>query len=202
MPASYNTNIDDDRYIKGATDDTLTGNVGDRLKVTGTLNPTPAVNVVYKEVLLQSGGSAQMSVNGSSSSVNFDFTPGAGEIWYWEGISLLISDTGVVPQDEFGSLNSVLTNGLKLSVRTGGTEYEVVNLTDNTNLSLFFSESSYTPAGSAGWLDDDDLFMGNKKWSTPITLSGDSGDFIRFQVRDNLNGLSNLQSMVKLWRTI
>ena len=194
--------------IIGDTDNTLIGNVGDALKVTGgdngvSNNPVPGQDVIYKNVALFNSGSKNMNVNGSTVNVNFDFTPGASEVWYIESISFLILDSGAMDFDDFGTVTG-LSNGVQILIRSKGTEYEYTNIKNNADISLVFDGAGGVEAGegTVGWLDEDDYFFGRLILNVPIKLDNSTSDYIRFKIRDNLTSLTTVQASVRLWRVI
>lgn len=163
----------------------------------------PGTAIVYRDVRLEdSGGSVNMDVDGSSTPVNFDFAPSAGEVWYLEAVVILIVDPGGTDWDEFGSLGSELTNGVDLLIKTHGTEYTVGNHKNNADLVLCFSENGLIPPGSAAFLDDDDIFRGSKNFRHAIKLDGDLGDYVRMKVQDDLENLEAFRAYVRVWKEV
>lgn len=194
--------------IIGDTDNTLIGNVSDALKVTGgdsglASDPRPGKDVIYKNIALFDSSNKNMNVNGSSVNVNFDFTPGASEIWYIESISFLIIDSGTMDFDDFGSISG-LTNGVQVLIRSKGTEYEYTNIKNNADISLVFSGRGGVQAGedATGWLDDDDYFFGRAIFDVPIKIDNSTSDYVRFKIRDDLTLLTAVQASVRIWRVI
>jgi hypothetical protein len=194
--------LDSGTQIDGGTDNTTIGNVGDRLKVDASAGtPVPSTNVVYKQIMLLSGSAFNMKVNGSSTPVNFDFTPASGETWFLERISCVFGDPGTPDFNEFGSLGAALTNGCDLLVRSKGTEYTISNIKENMGLQLAFSENNYYPT-NLGWFNEVDMFSGSMLFGQPIVLQNSTSDYIRLKVRDNLTGVLFMSMSVKCWRTI
>lgn len=194
-----NTDANDNTLavLKGGTDNTPIGNIGDRLKVEAELSNISSNNVIYQPKALLNGASRTMNVNGSVTPQNFLYTVPSDTTYYLESISIIISDTGTPTAAKFGDL-AALTNGFRLQIKSNGTTYDIYNFKTNGELTLVFN-SMFTPP-SAGWLNDTDLMVGTLRFNRPIKLV--ASDFVQFTVRDNLSGLNDLVSSINLWRTI
>lgn len=194
-----NTDSNDNTYavIKGGTDNTSIGNIGDRLKIEAELSNISSNNVIYISQALVNGSSRTMNVNGSVTPQNFLYTVPSDTTYYLESISIIISDTGTTTAAKFGDL-AALTNGFRLRIKSSGTTYDIYNFKTNGELTLVFN-SMFVPPG-AGWLNDSDLMIGTLRFNRPIKLV--ANDFVQFTVRDNLSGLDNLISNINMWRTI
>ncbi len=192
-------------YIKGNTDDTLIGNAGDRLKVDVDFSPgarvpiIPADNLTYRSKVLENGGSKSMSVDGSTTSVVFEHAPGAGEVDYIDGVTMLLYDAGNNALNTFGTLTA-LTNGLRIEMKIGGTVYEVTTVKDNAEFILTFT-GAFGTQGNGGFAPDD-AFWGKLDMNRNVTLTGDDGDYIRVIVQDNLTTIDTLQSAVLYWEIV
>ena len=168
-------------------------------------NPVPATDVMYKDTRLLDGSNKSMNVDGSSTAVDFQFAPGAGEVWYVEAITFFIVDPGTADYSDFGSITGSLTNGLQLNIKSKGTVYQQTNLQDNADIVQCFGQGSGILGqgdGGLGFLNEDDLYFGTMRFMNPIKLDGDQGDYVEFKVRDNLTALTDLQTSVHVWRTI
>lgn len=194
-----NTDANDNTLavLKGGTDNTPIGNIGDRLKVEAELSNISSNNVIYQPKALLNGASRTMNVNGSVTPQNFLYTVPSNTTYYLESISIIISDNGTPTAAKFGDL-AALTNGFRLQIKSNGTTYDIYNFKTNGELTLVFN-SMFTPP-SAGWLNDTDLMVGTLRFNRPIKLV--ASDFVQFTVRDNLSGLNDLVSSINLWRTI
>lgn len=196
--------------IEGGTDGTTIGNISDRLKVTnsattGTTYPViPADLVVHNIEHLENGGSADMTVDGSTVNVEFVWNVPGGETWYLDWLSFVIVDPGTMDTGDFGSITGSLTNGLKIEFKTNGTVYEYINLTDNLEIAHTFVGRGGKSTGeeSSAFLDEDDLFIGNSVFNPQITLKGSTSDFVKATVRDDLTDLQNLCVSIGKWRTV
>jgi hypothetical protein len=166
-------------------------------------DPRPLKNVIYNCHNLLNGSSKFMNVNGSAGSpINFEFLPSGSDIWFLDSIVLFLMDPGSMDYDDFGAISGSLTNGLRIVVRSNGVEYEIANIKDNTELVSYFLDSTSFGKDSSGILDDDDSYVGAMHFKNPIRLDASQGDYVRIQVRDNLNNLTSLQSSIKIWRII
>jgi hypothetical protein len=197
---SFNADDGDSTQLKGATDLTLIGNTGDRLRVDGLISPVPSTTIIYFDTRLYNGSSELMNVNGSVTPVNFDFTPASGETWYLDSITLFLQDNGVTSPTSFGAITE-LTNGLEFRVKSNGTEYLISSCKNNMHLSLHFKEDQFVP-GTTGLFETADIFTGRANFKNPIILKNSTSDFVRMRVRDNLSGLDQLRTVVRLWRVI
>lgn len=201
---SNSTNSRDESKVEvvGATDGTSIGNVGDRLKVDAQISSQIPTNVraIYFIDYLRNAGSALMSVNGSVTPVNFDFTPASSETWYLEQMSIFIQDTGTMNATNFGSI-SALTNGIEILARSNGTEYTVSNIKNNESIAHIFNEGKL-PGPSSGFIETSDAYLGTVFFRNPILLQNSTSDYARVKVRDNLGGIDRLTMVVKLWKVI
>ena len=203
------SDLSPDNIITGGTDETEIGNVSDSLKVNVTnqgvnslsTDPRPPFNIVQITKKCLNGSSDDMTVNGSYTPQSFAAGPPAGQIWYITSISLIIIDSGTTDFNDFGAI-SCLSNGLQLLQEINSTEYELGNFQDNADMGIAFSDSPLVPAATAGWFDQNDLFLGTMVFDVPITLNGNDGDQIIFRVRDNLNGIEGLKTSIFAWRQI
>lgn len=204
--------IDSDRdgHIKsklwdGTNEVTVTTNgAREELDVNANVTSVPDDDdYIYKHPFLLNGSNKSMDVDGSSTPVPFRFTPGAGEVWFVESLSLFIYDPGSMDLGDFGAIEGALTNGLQINIKSKGTVYEFVNLQDNTDISLsFIGRSGSAGDESFGWLDSVDNFFGVCPFQKPMRLDGDQGDYIEYNVRDNLTALTDLQGSVLVRRVI
>lgn len=164
------------------------------------ISPVPATNVCPAAAHLEDSGSIDMNVDGSTTTVEFEAGPGAGEKWYVFALSFYIEDPGSADSTDFGSISGGLTNGLELKIKTNGTEKTSANLTENINIVQCFSGNAGTASEeSVGFLDEDDVFYGLWQFNPVVTLDGDQSDFFKFRVRDNLSGLAQLRSNIHYW---
>ena len=143
-----------------------------------------------------SGGSEDMTVNGSVTPVSFRFAPPAGEIWYVVNTTFLIDDTGINSLTRFGALNS-LTNGVLFRTSINGTVYLMATLQENQDLLGEFPDHTLSPSGLFT-----NLLAGGVEFEIPIKLVGDDGDYIEFLVQDNLTQIVNFYCHYKAYKEI
>ena len=196
-----------DSELNGASDDTKIGNVADALKVhiasivSGgiTVDPVPPKKMYWQMQSLLNGSSDDMNVDGSSTSVVFEYAPPSGTEVYLDHISLAIRDNGVLNPDTFGAETS-LTNGVLLQFTIDSTDYTIINLQENWQIATHFSTGGNMVGESNGFLNDKNIFTGNIQLTAKdITLNGTDGDKIKVTVRDDLTGLTFLRMAVGLW---
>lgn len=188
--------------IEGGTDGTIIGNTGDRLNVDAEVStsPVPLNNIIYSLSALSNGFTTNMNVNGSVTPVNFDFTPASGETWYISSLATFLLDNGSTLPRSFGVLTA-LTNGVEIRIRSEGTEYLVATLHNNMEVQLVFKEFPWIP-GTSGFNESSDIYCGQLFFPVPVKLQNSTADFIRIRIRDNLTGVDQFRSTVKVWRQI
>jgi len=189
--------------IEGATDLTEIGNVGDRLKVDANITNQPTIpndSVIHFNTPFVDGSSNDMTVDGSTTAVEFTAGPGAGEIWYIFEIGLSIEDSGNNTIDRFGAITE-LTNGVLIEQTINSTDYEFENLT--TNLDIIESFTDHFIRGQANsFLNAGNFFSGKLELRVPVTLVGDNGDEFKMTVRDDLTGLNTLRGLIEGYRVL
>ena len=154
-----------------------------------------------KITYLLDGSTKNMNVDGSVTPVVYEFAPSGTDIFFINGVSILILDPGKTEADKFGSITA-LTNGLQLKVKTnGGTETEITNIQDNTDLTLTFN-SDITLSNGAGdnWLNDKDWFKGTYQLDPIVQIDANQGDTIKIIVRDDLTEVKILRVLVHAWK--
>lgn len=158
--------------------------------------------IIWRIDNLRNGANKSMDVNGATTPQDFSFAPQSGEVYYLESLSFYLLDAGSPDPNDFGNIDGGLTNGLQIIARIGGVEYEIGNITDNMQVVGFFSDNVVLQEGLADFLNNDDMFLGNKNFRQPIRLNGDTNDALIFRVRDNLNGLDELEVVAHAWRPL
>ena len=191
----------DDIQIKGASDGTLTGNVGDRLKTDSSTSPIPSSNVIHLCAELTNSGSNSMAVNGAVTPVNFEWTPPSGETWYLAAINMLLWDNGTSAPTAFGAIAGGLTNGVQVHINSNGTVYTYTNLQNNMGIALCFRDNYYVP-GTSGLFETSDLVTCQVKFPVPIRLTQSTADYIQFTIRDNLSGVDAFRASALVWKAI
>lgn len=171
-----------------------TGDTGDDLASTR--------RVVYAEKYLENGGSDDMTVDGSTTSVDFVVGPPSGQIWVVTNLGITIRDNGANDDSKFGAILGGLTNGLLVSQDIDGTEYDVMAYKNNLDLANGFTTASHFVGVGTGFINDANLFTGNMNFSPGVKLIGADGDQIIGRVRDDLTGLNNLVMRITYWRDV
>lgn len=201
MTGTLFTGENDDIQIKGGTDGTLIGNIGDRLKIAAATSPAPASNVVYAVQKLTNGGSEHMAVNGAVTPVNFDYTPASSETWFITAINVFLFDNGTTVPTSFGAIAGGLLNGVEIRVRSKGTEYLMGTIQNNIQMSLFFRDAYFVP-GTSGLFESSDIVVAKIQFENPIIIQNSTSDFVRFRIRDNLSSLDEFSAQAKVWKSI
>lgn len=189
----------DDTYIRGNSDDTLIGNISDRLKVTATTTPTEQYQCIHIPEYLKNGSVYSITVDGSVTPQYFSWTVPAGETWYLSHLRTIIIDGGTMDRYDFGSIIDGLTNGVLLQIKANGTTYDIVNFKYNLCLANYFVDEP-GDVGAAAFLDESDQFRGVKDYLPYIKLVQD--DFVKITVRDDLTDLDEFTFMIHKWREI
>jgi hypothetical protein len=190
----------DDTKIKGGTDGTEIGNIGDRLKTDASISAEPASSIVYAEVNVDNAGSEDMNVNGSVTPVVFTAGPGAGEKWYIFELGVTIEDSGNNTVERYGSISGV-TNGTLVEQVISGTAYTFTNVLNNLNIVETFTDHSFRGVSNS-YLNSPNFFTGKAELRVAVTLDGDNSDVIRVTVRDNLTGLDQHRFSVEYYRVL
>ena len=172
---------------------------GGDISGTSQINPVPLNPYVYLNKLILNGSSADMCVDGSSTPVNFDYSPGTDETWYLERISFLIDDLGNMDASKFGFL-SELTNGLVIKIKTNGTEYTVATLKNNMDVVMMFPIGDGHHSSGGNFLGSVNAYSGVMTFNEPMTLKDSTSDYIRFTVNDDLEGLEQHRALAHVWR--
>ena len=187
--------------LKGATDDTPIGNVGDRLKVDSIVSNIPTIKAHHSVVQLANGAATDMNVNGSVTPVVFSSGPGAGITWYVDSITFQFSDTGASKLNDWGAINGGLTNGLLCESLINSTARTLFNLKQNRGVVSVFSDGGFA-GGNSGFITDANFYSGLLNTFPGFTLIGDDGDLIRATVRDDLTGLTSQSMRIHYWMVV
>lgn len=171
--------------------------------VTGgiSISPIPSIGIVpYMRNLQTSGLVKDQNVNGSVTPVNFDFAPASGEKFYIEQLIFAIDDGGNAPPTAYGGIAGGLPNGVQVILHLNGVDYEMVNLKNNSDILMTFSESIQVEGGS--FLNFSKGFAGRVNFATNITLDGTLGDYIRMRIRDNLSKIDYQRSGIQVFQVL
>lgn len=187
--------------IKGGTDNTSIGNVGDSLKVTSSESPTPVTNVMWYRNECLNGSSNNQNVSGTlATPVNFDYTPTSGVTEYLHSIIFGISDVGSNNFDTYGAI-AALTNGVQVIIISNGVTYTYATLKTNLHVLTTFPENKIITPGT-GFLESGDHYSASITFPLPIILKNSTSDKVRFSVRDTLTGLVFQTAAVRTYRVL
>lgn len=171
-----------------------------RLHTESSVDPRPSQFVIYKNEFLLNAGSLSMTVNGSVTPVNFDFTPASGETWFITNLSIHFSDGNTPDPNDFGD-SAGLTNGIDIKARTNGTEYTIGNCKTNSCIALAFNQHTFS-IDAAAFLNASDVWLGSMNFEIPITLQNSTSDYFRVTIRDNLTAIDYLRMRIKGYRVV
>ena len=175
--------------IEGDSDGTKIGNVDDNLRVIARFSNAPAGHVVHFSEIALNGGSGDLTVDGSSTPVEFTIGPGAGVTWYIFEFNIIIDDTGNANPDSYGAIASGLTNGLLIEQTIDSTDYEFDTIKTNAQLVQAFGAQAFRGTANA-FLNSGNFYSGTRLLREPIRLDGTAGDEIKVTVQDDLSGLT------------
>jgi hypothetical protein len=165
-----------------------------KLQVVASISETPIVyGSAYKSPYMLNGGSQDMTVDGSTTPVDFTYTvTGISPArWYRNFIDLQDGAVDFLPEN-FGAINNGLTNGVDIIVVKDGVETVLENWKTNMDISMtcYDFTSPYRAGSYIGrWTIERDI--GN-----PITLYPNDGLIIR--IKDNLTALDAFRFRAKL----
>jgi len=165
-----------------------------KIRVIASIPETPITyGSSYKSPYMLNGGSDDMTVDGSTTPVDFTYTivgfsPGR---WVRNFIDLQDGTQNFQPED-FGAINGGLTNGIDIIVLKDGVETILENW--KTNMDISMTCYDFTSPFKAGayigrWTITSDI-------GSPITLFPDDGLIIR--INDNLGALDAFRFRAKL----
>jgi len=184
----------DTKQIRGGTDLTLIGNIGDRLKVETSV---PSFTALYQpEYFLDSvGGTVDMDVDASSAPINYSITVPVGEMWYLTSLDILMIDKGSLDPKDFGAIDDGLSNGVEISANINAINHVMFNIKNNMDLSLLFNNMNNNDGANNedGWLDSKDKFISKKEFFPFVKLA--EGDSITVKLQDDLKGLKYFRMM-------
>lgn len=184
----------------------VNGNVADvtgsSLNVNASVSPVPLLNSSYQlHRVLRTGSDDLRPLGTLVAPADCDWTVPNGETWYLESLSYWLSDAGTATATSFGSISGGLTNGCILQIRANGVVYDIATLNNNIHLMLAFQDSGMiTP--TAGFIETSDVYTGTMRFNTPMKLTGATGDYVRFRVRDNLTALDQQKIWAKAWKVV
>ena len=135
-------------------------------------------------VPLVDGVNESFNVDGSGTPVNFDYTPGATEIFEVTRVVLIMFTSGNIARPErFMSLNTPLTNGIEFSYSQDAATDTLLDVKTNFDL-IRFLDATYALS-----IGNDDACRASIELNQEIILDGTKGDFFRLKVQDDLSTL-------------
>jgi len=188
-----------DDISKNVTGDAIDGNTC--MHVATKLSSSRPGNFIYKFLREDNtAASADMNVNATSTSTrSFQYSPGAGKFACVNRLLILVLDTGIEPA-LFGGLTA-LTNGVKITCNdTDGSE--LIDFTDgdaiNSNaewVHLAGTDNPITDSGVGPGIDELAVRWTIGKAGSSLFLKETQS--IRFEIRDDLSGLTEFRAMVQ-----
>lgn len=193
----FSQNDNDDILVKGddgTSEGKRIGVVGDSLKVYATQSSVPAGYIQWQSSSLLNGTAENMAVNGSATAQVYAHAISSGETWYISSLRLCITDGVGWGPTKFGDITGSLTNGVLIEYSSGGINYQILNIKNNTNMLGF--EVKLIP---------DIMGVGTTAvliytFQPNITLV--AGDYVRVSIRDNLTALTYMNSSIRKWRPL
>lgn len=182
--------------LRGASDNTLIGNISDRLKVDAVVALPSDRFVAYESRLLLDVANSDMLVDGSGTPVPYSSGPAVGKLWFVENLKIFIRDDGAFKLDEFGS-GPALTTGLLVEARMNGAIETSFTIKNNKDMFVGMDELI-----EVDQVQGSPLLIISVKFLNPLTLVGDQGDFIRITVQDDLTNLESLSSSIRKWEVV
>jgi len=156
----------------------------------------------YKIADLENSGSTDFTVDGSVENVTFKWSPGDGEVWTIESITLFLLDPGTMTDSVFGALGSALTNGLTMKIKRDSTDNLVRVMKDNSCVLMSFGHDVIVGNSATGFLESNDYFKGSFIPKSEMRLVGDTSDNVKIIVKDDLTGIQRLRATAIVKRPI
>ncbi len=187
--------------LRGNTDGTLIGNVGDRLKTYAYTEINPVSGSVSFYKTLENSGSETMVVNGTlGSPITFSQQPAGSEVWYLSNLNLFIHNNGTPDPDKFAAKAGGLTNGLIIRATVSSVNYDMAKIKNNMHIGTCFGEFPQLIPTTAGWYNNTDTYAGLWSFKNPLRLA--VGDSINAIVQDNLTTINNFKIGIRYYRII
>lgn len=144
-------------------------------------------NPIVQVTFLLHTGSAAMNVNGATVNVDFTFTPAANTRYFISELFFYMDDSTVTNPTNFGN-GGGLTNGILLTISSFGTATDYMTIKTNADAALSFNARE--GVGQAALLSTNQSLIGMLKLDPAPVMIGNSSDFIRCRIRDNLTGIN------------
>lgn len=144
-------------------------------------------------VFLLNGGSSDMTVDGSSTPVEFQNGPGTGKKWFVFSISVVIEDNSI-NFSKFGGIPA-LTNGVDLKVKeAGGSEETIANFKRNGDVHIFAPNVRIESAASDILSIHSNIFENS---GTTFQLKNANNEFVKLVVNDDLTALEIFNFLIR-----
>lgn len=198
--------------VASGDDRTPIGHVNDSLKVDALANypngipidqsPQGFIRPRFDNLL--NGTSKDMIVDGSVTPVEFKWEP-PGTVHVVKHLNIVLGCPNDTDSDEFGG-GTALTNGIDFRIKSNGTIFDMYNVKNNKDLTLFFSVGNFQVGNTdSKWLKDAGgrYFIGTIELSDGVRLDPATGDYIEIIIRDDLTAASRcifFEAGVFSWR--
>lgn len=150
----------------------------------GKLTVAPVGNVTWEVRPLINGASKNLAIV-TAAPTTFSFIPESGTTYYLNGLSVVFSTSGTPDPTKFGNI-AALTNGIDLDIKSNGVTTTAINIKDNLDLALTFSQFTNL-GGSKGFLNNAFIYTGSVNFMSPILIQASSSDFVRAVVKSPTN---------------
>ena len=173
--------------LKKSAEETTPGDAADYYHKNGLI-PQPQRFIRYFGKTFQASGSSNLAIDGSTVPVNFDIVVPAGEVWFLRRCNVYVAESGALSSDKFAN-GPVLANGLDFRCSING-NFSPIDflLQNNADLATnFFGNINVN------------TFIGTTEFFKETTLTGDTGDFLRIVVQDDVTAALFLQFTSMFW---
>jgi len=164
------------------------------------INPVPQVDEHPFIKTFLDGASPNQNVLGTLiAPVDFIIAPPTGERWYVTSAKVWLEDKGSFLMETFGAI-AELTNGWLVEADKSGSTLELFNMKTNAEVFSMFASDSF--------INNKDLTIETIYGGTylpekdNLILDGDLSDVLRFRVRDDLTGVTNLSVTAMVWKEL
>ena len=154
-------------------------------------NPRPGLRV--GEFFRETGGSADLNVDGSTTPVEFTIAPPTGKKWFIHTVSLIMEDTAI-NFAKFGG-RAALANGFDILVKEGGLpETSLGTFNQNSDFYIFTTNITFESATT-------DVFAFEVKvkelTGTTFELKASKSELLKVVVNDNLTTINRFNMLVR-----
>lgn len=163
-----------------------------KMLVKATTVPDTATQLVFQK-FARTGGSTDMTVNGSSNNVVFEISASATQKTIIREIKFVAFDTGI-KVDTFLGLNSDLQNGIivRLNLNSTTQDFLPIKTTQDFDGVFAFGDGARWELVTAS---GNDSLVAQFSPREPLVLQQNSSDSIQIIIRDNLNQVGYLEAI-------